>query len=327
MFTSFVAPRVLPRVSASHLRSATWAAWVLVLGCSGFAPIASARAGITLTFADGVTNPPPSLTTTGLAKPQMAVAETASLVSVSSFAGVFQETLNAQGYTAANNWTLNTNAVALDPNANFNVTAYGLSLNSRGTGFGETMQFSLSPDLAGPTNVPAGSTVTLHWIQLINSSSKINGYGYAIAGQSGYWQFDNGQINGSSAAGAYYGPYYDSFAPPNTYSTPPNFYDFPDYYSGVGTYLNFETVPVWDVYTPGTNGGASTESIDVGDYGVAWGFQVESPSVVPEPSSFLLVTLGAASITLVHLRRQGARPRGQRPEPASPEAESQHSLR
>ena len=58
----------------------------------------------------------------------------------------------------------------------------------------------------------------------------------------------------------------------------------PRFYSGVGSYLHFTVIPIWDVFTPATGSKPATENIDVADFGLAWGF-----FVVPEPSSLLLL--------------------------------------
>jgi hypothetical protein len=219
----------------------------------------------------------------------------ATLIPVATFAPVLQATLDAQGYTAANRWTLVDNAVPLDGNATFNVTQYSLS-NGDGSGFGEEIDFSLSPNPAAPV-APPGTVVTEHWLQFISTDSPVNGYGFAIAGLPGLYQLDNGQIDGGPAAGAASGPYYDSFAPPDEYSTPPDFHDFPHYYAGVGTYLHFDDIPTWDLYTPASGNNPATESIDVGSYGFAYGF-----TVVPEPANYVLM-LGIGVPTLLRRRR------------------------
>src|SRR5689334_941392 len=75
--------------------------------------IAPAQAAPTITLAGGVQNPPPNVSSTGLNPQQTAIADTATLIPVANFSANLQATLNAQGFTAANNWTLNTNTVTL----------------------------------------------------------------------------------------------------------------------------------------------------------------------------------------------------------------------
>jgi hypothetical protein len=157
---------------------------VLCLSLLGLFLVAPARAAVTITLANGVANPPPPLNSTGLVPQQTAIADTATLVPVANFSAVLQSTLTAQGFTAANNWTLVNNAVTLNNNATFNITAYSLFLNGAGTAFGETMDFTLNPNLAAPA-VPGGSTATLHWLQLLNENQAYGGFGFAIAGQQG----------------------------------------------------------------------------------------------------------------------------------------------
>jgi len=75
------------------------ALWIVIPGLSltGHAP---AAVSITL-------GPYPSLDSTGLNPKQTAVADTISLVPVANFSALLQSVLNAQGFTAANNWTVN----------------------------------------------------------------------------------------------------------------------------------------------------------------------------------------------------------------------------
>ncbi len=286
--------------------------------------VAPAPAAVTLGPANLLS--PPALTSN---VPETATADTATLVTSAQFSGVLQATLTAQGFSAANNWTLNTGVANLTDPSTFTITQYNLSLNpgginqggglldgtAAGSAFGETMAFTLNPNtFSGPVGPPpAGTVVTEHWLQYVNTNAQINGYGYAIAGQQGFWQLDNGQQdgkpvngtnNGAGTLNGNNGPYYDSNAtvpvlPQLPLSTPPGFFDFPHYYSGIGTYLHFLAIPTWDVYTPAVAAVGSTpavaakDSIDVGNFGVAWGFQI-----VPEPASIIvwssLIVMGLA---------------------------------
>src|SRR5215470_8186520 len=260
-----------------------------------------AQAIPTIVPANGVTNPPSSLSTTALPSPQTAIPDTATLVPTTGLLGTLQAVLDAQGFSNANNWSLVANAVTLANNATFTLVQYSLFLNPggnnqdgglpigtpAGTAFGEAIRLTLDPNLAGPAIVPAGSTATIHWLQLLNEDKPYNGFGFPIAGLPGFWQLDNGDVSGGAAAGAATGPYYDSFAPPGAFPVPPMFVDGPRFYSGVGSYLHFTVIPIWDVFTPATGGKAATESIDIADFGLAWGF-----FVVPEPSSLLLLAAG-----------------------------------
>lgn len=238
-----------------------------------------AQAAVSIALGNGVSNPSPTIASTGLNPQEFAVADTITLVPVANFSGILQSVLNAQGFTAANNWSLVTNNAPLDANATFTVSDYHLFLNGTGTAFGQNIDFTLNPNLASPA-VPGGSTATLHWLQYVNTNAKVNNYGFAINGQQGFWQLDNGQVNGGAAAGAATGPYYDSNANPGDFSTPPTFHDAPQFYAGEGTYLHFTAIPVWDIYTPAAGEDPATESINVGNYGISWGF-----AVIPEPSS------------------------------------------
>jgi hypothetical protein len=275
-----------------------------------------AQAIPTIVTANGVTNPPSSLSTTALPFPQTAIPDTATLVPTTGLLGTLQAVLDAQGFSNANNWSLVANAVMLATNATFTLSQYNLVLNPggnnqdgglpigtpAGSAFGETIRLALNPNLAGPANVPVGSAATIHWLQLLNEDRPYNGFGFPIAGSPGFWQFDNGDVSGGAAAGPATGPYYDSFALPGAFPVPPMFVDAPRFYSGVGSYLHFTVIPIWDVFTPATDGKAATESIDIADFGLAWGF-----FVVPEPSSLLLLVAGFLGLVVYAAGRRTQR--------------------
>lgn len=290
---------ILESILAGASRSATPPGLTRLLGIVmlHLALSAQVSAAVSITLAGGVTNPPTSLDSTGLNPKQTAVAQTAALVPVATFAPVLQSVLNAQGFTVANHWTVSNNTVTLNENATFNITAYNLFLNGGGTAFGQTMDFTLNPNLASPA-VPGGSTATLHWLQYVNTKDKVNGYGFTVAGQQGFWQADNGQVNGGAAAGAATGPYYDSNSNPGDFSVPPTFHDAAQFYSGVGTYLYFTAIPVWDVFTPAAGETPAASTIHVANYGVSWGFHI-----IPEPEG-MFVFLGFMFVALHSLRRR-----------------------
>ncbi len=247
-----------------------------------------------ITLANGVANPPANLTS---GVPETAVADTATLVASNAFSAILLATLDAQGYTAANDWVFSfaspplpnglTNPVALPGNAHFHITDYSLFVNGGNTAFGETFDFTLQNPPADP--VLEGATITRHWINILNMDKRYGDFGYAIAGQQGFWQVDNGDVegtNGGTNRGAVNGagPYYDSNSA-GGFSTPYTFHDAPQFYSGIGSYLHFITIPAWDVSSGGKN------YIVVGDTGIKWGF-----TIVPEPST---ITLSALSVLVV----------------------------
>jgi hypothetical protein len=281
---------------------------------SAFLLPSSTPAAVTLTVANGVANPPPALNSTALTPQQTAIADTVSVMPLANYGAVLSAVLTQQGFSAANNWAYVNNAVTLNPNATFNLTQYSLFLNPGGNGqpglpngtaagsaFGENVNFTLNPNLGAPANLPAGSTATLHWLNLEQASFQVNGFGFNnIPGQQGWWKLDNGNVQGGAAAGAGTGPYYDSNAAPG-FSTPPSFFDGPQFYSGIGTYLHFDTIPTWDVFTPAAGGNPATENIDVGNYAVTWGF-----TIVPEPSLTILAGAGLLVSLMVRKFRRTA---------------------
>lgn len=262
----------------------------------------SAAQGTPITLGAGVKNPPDSLTSI---VPETAIADKAELIGSADFNAILAATLNVQGYTSGNNWVYSftsptlpaglENPVALPQNASFNITKYELYLNPAKTAFGETFDFTLINPPADP--VLAGATITRHWLNLLNMDKRYGNFGYAIAGQQGFWQVDNGDVVGTAGGnnrgavgGA--GPYYDSNAPGGGFSVPYSFHDSPEYYSGIGTYLHFTTIPAWDVDIGGKN------HIIVGDTGISWGF-----TIVPEPSTITLMVVGVLILIVTRFRR------------------------
>ena len=296
MLTASAISHTLRASRARFQRRAAKASGVLCLAAVSLITFVSVPAAVTITLGPGVQNPPPNVTSL---VPETAIADKATLVPVANFSGVLQSVLNAQGFTNANNWTLSTTMVSLDPNATFNITKYELFLNPAQTAFGETMDFTLNPNLAQPANLPPGSTATLHWLQMLNEDKKYNNFGFPVAGQQGFWQTDNGDVNGGPAAGAATGPYYDSNAGGGSFSTPPSFHDEPKFYSGIGTYLHFTAIPAWDIFTPAAGLTPASSTIAVGDYGLAWGFVI-----VPEPATLILFVIAWCSFGAVRQRRK-----------------------
>lgn len=279
-----------------HLQTQRVLVRVSYLVCVGLSlAFVSPVRGAVITLGPGITNPPPSLTSI---VPEKAVADKAQLVASADFNAILAATLNAQGYTAANNWIYSFtspplpaglgNPIALPANAQFNITAYNLHLNAAQTKFGELFDFTLiNPP---PDPVLAGATITQHWLQLLNEDKKYGNFGFAIDGQPGFWQVDNGDVVGA-AGGANrgvvngLGPYYDSNAPGGGFLVPYNFHDDPQFYSGDGTYLHFTSIPAWDVSIGGNN------YIIAGDTAISWGFHIPEPSTVTLMAHGIVVML------------------------------------
>ena len=262
------------------------------------------HAGVTLTLAPGISNPAPAAFA---ANKQIALADTVQLVSAASFSSTLTAVNNAQGFTPAHNWIYSTSPTDLPAGLSnpvplvspagldsvYNLTSYNLSLGSIGSLFGETIRFSLLNAPADPVVNDPSATITRHWIQVVNTRSQVNGYGFALPGLGGFWQLDNGQLSWSSPST---GPFYDSNAAAGAYSTPYDFFDFPKYYQGVGNYLHFTVFPAWEVDT----GGKSYQIL--GDTGLTWGFSVIA---LPEPSGVLW--LGLAGCLMVRSPRRRSR--------------------
>jgi hypothetical protein len=303
-------------------RHATLLTGLVCLSVLGLGLAAPALAAPTITLGAGVVNPPPNKQTTALNPQQTAIADKATLIPVATFGPTFQSLLTAEGYSNANNWFLNTNTATLANNATFNITDYKLTLNPGGNGqfglpdgtaagsaFGENIDFTLNPNLAQPGNLPNGSTATVHWLQIFNASTATaNGHaGVQLAAPNnvGYWYIDNGFVSGTSPPTGAGGvaPYYDSNGGLNI--VPPTFGDTPSFFSGVGYFLHFQVVPVWDVFVPAqpAQGGnpavPASETMYVADYGVAWGFRV-----VPEPSSITIMVFGIVTFVGIAWKRK-----------------------
>jgi hypothetical protein len=263
-----------------------WFAAIVVLASCRPAEVGA----VAISGQTNATNSPLTSPVTG----ETAVADVAQLIPPNQFLNVNAElakTLVAQGFTAKNNWVYAfvglpmgiNNPVGMPGNADFNVTAYNLFMNGAKTAFGETMDFTLKNPPANPA-VPAGAVITSHWLQLVNTSSQVNGYGYALAGEQGFWQLDNGQKDWAAGVG----PFYDSNAPAGAFSVPPTYHDAPQFYSGTGTYLHFITIPSWDVSLNGK------DYLLIGNAGIEWGF-----SISPEPSTFALAGCFAVLLAIV----------------------------
>lgn len=254
-----------------------------------------------LTLGPGVQNAPPSLASI---VPEIAIADEAALIDVNEFSPTLAAVLNAQGFTAANNWSLITGVATHAPMPGvptINLTTYQLFLNPAQTAFGMTIAFSVNASFVIPGDpLPEGAQVSHHWLQYVNTDSKVNGFGHAIADEEGFWQMDNGQVNGGAAAGPATGPYYDSNSPPGDFSTPPNFFDEPKFYSGIGTYLHFTVIPTIDVFIPATETEPALGRIYVADFGLTWGFRI-----VPEPSTAAMLGSGLLVLALFVVRRRG----------------------
>jgi hypothetical protein len=217
------------------------------------------------------------------------VADIARLSGNADWNLALSETLQAQGFTAANHWLYSNkppdpykNPMSLGPKANFDVTTYTLSVTDEKVK--EVMKFTLKDSTANPA--------PNHWLQLINESQPFptseNGgkpFGFQIAGFSGYWQVDNGD----KAPGD--GPYYDSNAGPNI--VPPAFSDTPSQDSPPYSYMHFYAIPAWDVVKDGNH------YIVVADEGVAWGWQE-----TPEPSTLTLLSIGSVGLVGYVWRRR-----------------------
>jgi hypothetical protein len=68
---------------------------------------------------------------------------------------------------------------------------------------------------------------------------------------------------------------------------PPLFADTAAFYQGVGKYLHFDAIPTWDIFTPAEGNTPAKESIDVGNYGLAWGFSIIGCPPAPAPPAVI----------------------------------------
>jgi PEP-CTERM motif len=266
----------------------------------------------TLNFTAPNTANPASVT---LANGNIGVADTFQLSPQANWNVILSQVLDAQGFTSANGWSYSLlHITSLASNASYTVVngagnfnggrpIVGYKLRSDGGNpssnnlLDESMHVTFS---LGSTTAPApnGATVTQHWLQILNEDRQYplggGGYGFAIPGQSGYWQIDNNDQTFTKGSGI--SPYYDvNFGGWSTTEVG----DDPTVLSDglKGAYLHFTMLPVWDAQTgTGTN---MVDTLYVGDQGFSWGF-----SVVPEPSTLALVLLAAVTGVIAWRRRQ-----------------------
>ena len=269
----------------------------------GAAPL---QAQVGLTPSNPLPATPPTLTA---ASGDKVIADPATLVGSSTWNSVLSQVLDKQGFSEQNDWVYSFNNASppfpagvvqptpLGNNANFSVLTYTLNSYVDNTYFGETLSFRLKYGTTVPPNPGNDYTVTAHWLQLINESSKFNNFGYAVPGQPGYWFLDNGRVPWSPGAG----PFYDSND--SGFSTPPNYFDNPKYYQGAGTYLHFTTIPAWEI----SNGG-TVDWLVVANTGLTWGF-----AIVPEPSSMVLLAQFVLAAAVAETWRRRRRAAARRP--------------
>jgi hypothetical protein len=279
-----------------------FAAWLFVLL---FSLHAQAQ---TLNFTAPNVATPASVT---LANGNIGVADPLQLSGQANWSVILSQVLDKQGYTVANGWNYSLlNITSLANNASYTVrnaafpdgtgvVKRGYQLQSSGgNALNEPMRVALNIGATAPP-APVGATVTQHWIQILNEDRQysIGGgavYGFAINGQSGFWQIDNSDKTFTVGSG--FSPFYDvafnGWTPTAVGDDPTTLSD-----GLLGAYLHFTMLPVWDAQT--VVAGKTVDSLYVGDQGFSWGF-----SIVPEPSSIVLVLIGSASMFMVHLRRR-----------------------
>jgi hypothetical protein len=203
--------------------------------------------------------------------------------------------LNAQGFTAANGWTINylpltgglsitkyTAWVTQQPTETINATNYG------GNG---PFSFYGGADI-GLHYTPQGTDpTTIHWLQAIYTNQLLNNtipnYNFVLGGVTYYEYLDN--------AGTYNtNPYYDNggLAPAPDPANNTDFLDIPARAQnpfGTTVWQAQAFVSTWD---PGN------KIINIYQNGVWWGFDLNA---VPEPASLGLLGLG--TLTLLQRRR------------------------
>ena len=262
---------------------------------------APAQAGLNLTFeAPNIAAPDAVKLSNG----NVAVADKLQLSNKGVWSTILGQVFNKQGFTAANNWSYSTdNITSLSNDYNYTVTngtgtfddgtpQIGYKLQSSG---GNALDESIHVTLnIGSTTKPSGTSVTQHWVQVIHEDRQYGNYGFAITGQQGFWQIDNGDQ--TFTVGSNVTPFYDvafsSMWSASDYGDDPTVLN-----DGVlGAYLHFYTIPVWDVQTVANS--VTTDTLYMANAGISWGF-----SVVPEPGSIILVVLGGVSSLLASWTR------------------------
>lgn len=213
--------------------------------------------------------------------------------------------LQAQGFTKANNWTINTQALVGDieldvymPWTNLRPgftqgTIVRPSANVPGQG-GAAIGLGYDPDPSAGSNDPSG--VGVHWLQVIHTNNPLD-----LA-----WA----QANGVNAGGGYYNyiddqgnpafdPYYDTQAAANT----TDFVDRPS--RNLGTNIDWQAqvfIATETLNNPLDRSQGGTLTLYDG---VWWGFTLVAP--VPEPASILLAGCGLGCLVVVAWRNRSGR--------------------
>lgn len=220
--------------------------------------------------------------------------------------------LNAEGFSKANGWTINTQA--LQGNIQLNtynawvnsygqVTAGGMTVaatNAPGDG-GAGITLTYQPNTNMGTTDPSGAGV--HWISVIYDNKptafeKANGAAYS----PGYTvTLDNGYLGGTKVPN---NPFYDGVAPATGYAgNSTTFIDVPDDVLRSNADIEFQTfIATWNPNDANdrTKGG----TITIYD-GVWWGFQLP----VPEPSTWVMLIMGGGGVCIAAFRSRPARRR------------------
>jgi hypothetical protein len=220
--------------------------------------------------------------------------------------------LDAQGFSAANGWTVN--KIALQGNIRLDrslpwtdaIPSFSqgefLVFHTPEPGFGGAeIGLHYLPSVAGGSTDPHGAGV--HWISVIHDNDPLD-YELAngVAAPGGYTiSLDNGYLGTLQAPG---NPFYDGLAADGFFADTSDFLDVPFDLLKSGADIEFQTfIATWspnDQSDP-TKGG----TINVYD-GVAWGVQLP----VPEPSTLALAALALSALVAQQMttrRRQSVR--------------------
>jgi len=192
------------------------------------------------------------------------------------------DVLGAQGFTAANGWTINRfnvqGNVTLNAYLAWTETAPAYTSPSGLINYAAAAHPGAGGAELGLTYNPQGadpSGADVHWLQIISTNAPDPNYPHGTAqdGSGLTYYVDDGPVANPTASG----PWYDLTGAANS----TDFFDAPARtYAGSTQWLGMVFIGTWDL---------NNETIDISNQAVVWGFTdpLTPAATVPEPSSLL----------------------------------------